>query len=292
MTLGQRIQELRKQKGLSQEGLGELLGVSRQAISRWEMDGAVPEVDKLIAMSKLFGVTLNHLLGVEEPALPAAEPAPRAGGELRPRRLLAGALAACLALGGLSFGLWREKGQLERQMTALAQGQERVYTTKPLFASASCTLSDLELGFHQGHGSQTLTVTVTAEPVEELAGWEFLGLTAVIDGHDPWARPGEEGRGRDWTEERTVEMRKNLLGRAYTGKLVLEEYGGEEIVIGASFRDPVTGLTADMEELFRVDYTKSREGYHYIQSVTARDGRRISAVPPMLELQLPDPRFS
>ena len=69
-------------------------------------------------------------------------------------------------------------------------------------------------------------------------------------------------------------------------------YGGEEIVIGASFRDPVTGLTADMEELFRVDYTKSREGYHYIQSVTARDGRRISAVPPMLELQLPDPRFS
>ena len=45
MTLGQRIQELRKQKGLSQEGLGEKLGVSRQAVSRSEMDGAVPEVD-------------------------------------------------------------------------------------------------------------------------------------------------------------------------------------------------------------------------------------------------------
>ncbi len=38
MTLGQRIQALRKQHGLSQEGLGERLGVSRQAISRWEMD--------------------------------------------------------------------------------------------------------------------------------------------------------------------------------------------------------------------------------------------------------------
>ena len=51
MTLGQRIQELRKKQGLSQEALGEKLGVSRQAISRWEMDGAVPEVDKLIALS-------------------------------------------------------------------------------------------------------------------------------------------------------------------------------------------------------------------------------------------------
>lgn len=65
MTLGQRIQELRKQNNLSQEALGEKLGVSRQAISRWEMDGAVPEVDKLIALSKLFSVSLNDLLQVE-----------------------------------------------------------------------------------------------------------------------------------------------------------------------------------------------------------------------------------
>lgn len=73
MTLGQRIQALRKQHGLSQEGLGERLGVSRQAISRWEMDGAVPEVDKLIAMARLFGVSLNQLLGVEEPEQPVSE---------------------------------------------------------------------------------------------------------------------------------------------------------------------------------------------------------------------------
>ena len=65
MTLGQRIQELRKQRDLSQEALGEKLGVSRQAVSRWEMDGAVPEVDKLIAMSRLFGVSLDLLLDVE-----------------------------------------------------------------------------------------------------------------------------------------------------------------------------------------------------------------------------------
>ena len=65
MTLGQKIQTLRHDAGLSQEGLGEKLGVSRQAISKWEADGAVPEVDKLIALSRLFEVNLHDLLQVE-----------------------------------------------------------------------------------------------------------------------------------------------------------------------------------------------------------------------------------
>lgn len=67
MTLGQRIQELRKQAGLSQEGLGEALGVSRQAVSKWESDGGIPELDTLIAMSRLFHITVGQLLGVETP---------------------------------------------------------------------------------------------------------------------------------------------------------------------------------------------------------------------------------
>lgn len=67
MTLGQRIQQLRKQKGLSQEALGEALGVSRQAVSKWEGDNGIPELDTLIAMSRLFAVPLGELLGVEEP---------------------------------------------------------------------------------------------------------------------------------------------------------------------------------------------------------------------------------
>ena len=73
MTLGQRIQELRKQQGLSQEKLGELLGVSRQAVSKWEGDNGIPELDTLIAMSRLFGVTVGRLLGVEEDSEPQAE---------------------------------------------------------------------------------------------------------------------------------------------------------------------------------------------------------------------------
>ena len=66
MTIGQRIAELRRQNNLSQEALGEALGVTRQSISKWESDGALPEIEKLAAMSRLFGVSVGALLGVEE----------------------------------------------------------------------------------------------------------------------------------------------------------------------------------------------------------------------------------
>ena len=81
-TLGRRIQEARKAAGLSQESLGERLGVSRQAVSKWEADAAVPELENLIAMSRIFGVTIGALLGVEPAAEePAEEEATETPGE-------------------------------------------------------------------------------------------------------------------------------------------------------------------------------------------------------------------
>lgn len=67
MTTGGRIAQKRKALGLSQEALGDQLGVSRQAIYKWESDSALPEIDKLIALSRLFGVSVGWLLGVEAP---------------------------------------------------------------------------------------------------------------------------------------------------------------------------------------------------------------------------------
>ena len=67
MTIGQRVAQKRKELGLSQEALGDQLGVSRQSIYKWESDSALPEIDKLIALSRLFGVSVGWLLGVEEP---------------------------------------------------------------------------------------------------------------------------------------------------------------------------------------------------------------------------------
>ncbi|HCC35217.1 MAG TPA: transcriptional regulator [Ruminococcaceae bacterium] len=61
-NIEERIQELRKNKGLSQEQLAELLGVSRQAVSKWESGQSLPEIEKLIAMSGLFGVTVDYIL--------------------------------------------------------------------------------------------------------------------------------------------------------------------------------------------------------------------------------------
>ena len=73
MTIGQRIAQNRKNLGLSQEALGEKLGVSRQSIYKWESDAALPEIEKLIALSRLFSISVGALLGVEEDAAPAPE---------------------------------------------------------------------------------------------------------------------------------------------------------------------------------------------------------------------------
>ena len=62
MSLGEKIREQRKQAGLSQEQLADILGVSRQSISKWESDIAYPETDKLIELGKLFDCSMDYLL--------------------------------------------------------------------------------------------------------------------------------------------------------------------------------------------------------------------------------------
>lgn len=66
MDIGQRIAEIRKEARLSQEAFGEALGVSRQAISKWESGVSIPDVEKLILLSKLYGTPVGWILGVEE----------------------------------------------------------------------------------------------------------------------------------------------------------------------------------------------------------------------------------
>jgi len=62
MQLSEKIAALRKRAGLSQEQLSEALGVSRQAVSKWESGGAMPELDKVVQLSRVFGVTTDALL--------------------------------------------------------------------------------------------------------------------------------------------------------------------------------------------------------------------------------------
>ena len=73
MTMGEKIQDLRRRSGMSQDALAEQLGVSRQAVSKWERDEAVPEADKIVSLAKVFHISTDYLL-LDEPA-PQSAPA-------------------------------------------------------------------------------------------------------------------------------------------------------------------------------------------------------------------------
>ncbi|NMA50501.1 MAG: helix-turn-helix transcriptional regulator [Mollicutes bacterium] len=62
MTFGQKLKEIRKRFGLSQEQLAEIMNVSRQAITKWENDNGLPDISNLQELSKVFGVTIDYLL--------------------------------------------------------------------------------------------------------------------------------------------------------------------------------------------------------------------------------------
>lgn len=62
MKIGEKITLLRMSKDISQEELAEMLGVSRQSVSKWEMGGALPQIDKVLQLSKIFGVSTDELL--------------------------------------------------------------------------------------------------------------------------------------------------------------------------------------------------------------------------------------
>ena len=62
MNMADRIQSLRKSKGFSQEELADKVGVSRQAVSKWESEQSTPDIEKIIIMSELFEVTTDYIL--------------------------------------------------------------------------------------------------------------------------------------------------------------------------------------------------------------------------------------
>jgi len=97
MKLSEKIVRLRKSRGMSQEALAEALGVSRQAVSRWEVGSALPDASNLLQLSRLFGVSADYLLndeyGEEQENVPQ--------GKAAPKRRTARVAGLCLA----GFGL-------------------------------------------------------------------------------------------------------------------------------------------------------------------------------------------
>lgn len=115
MEFQQRLYELRKRSGLSQEGLADLLGVTRQAVQKWESGASRPDMDNLAALARYFNVTLDYLVTGQEAASPASEPAPTIVNnyytafhyEYKSRRTLFGLPLVHICLGHRGMGVAR-----------------------------------------------------------------------------------------------------------------------------------------------------------------------------------------
>ena len=91
MTFGEKLQKLRKARGWTQEELAQQMGVSRQSLSKWESDAALPDTAHVVALSDLFGVSTDYLLRESTPdtAAPSGPlPAPAAPQKRIPRSTL------------------------------------------------------------------------------------------------------------------------------------------------------------------------------------------------------------
>ncbi len=110
MKFGEKLQKLRKQSGLSQEQLAARLTVSRQAVSKWELDDTMPDTENVIQLSRIFGVSCDYLLReeVDEPGAALAvqdlpQPAQPGGAHLDRQGWTHNAFA--LSLGVCALGL-------------------------------------------------------------------------------------------------------------------------------------------------------------------------------------------
>ena len=100
MNLGETIYKLRTEKNLSQVDLAEMLEVSRQSISKWENNSAVPELEKIVRLSEIFGVSLDELVKGEERPRDTEKDVNIAGTEKKeqgfPPRKIAGTILFCM----------------------------------------------------------------------------------------------------------------------------------------------------------------------------------------------------
>lgn len=110
MQFHENLMRLRKQNGLSQEELGNQLDVSRQTVSKWELGQTTPEMDKLMALSELFGVSIDCLVGKENNTVCTEKPLSMTGRwhyEYKSEKTFKGIPLVHVNLG---VGLYRAKG--------------------------------------------------------------------------------------------------------------------------------------------------------------------------------------
>ena len=218
MTLGNRIAALRKAAGLSQEALAAKLGVSRQAIGKWEADASLPGLDNLHQLARELGVSIDALLagepGTEQPApaggAEAEQAAPAAEGTEGPdaaeegpqapvfitkeeaallegqasrlrRRLLAAGAPMALALLALAAGLVWQGGRLTALQSQLALAQGNIATLDGSLNLLQSRLDTVITGQGQSVSSESLAASwdVQAKDYSPAEGRVLMSLSAT-----------------------------------------------------------------------------------------------------------------
>ena len=167
MTLSEKIAYCRRRNGLSQEELAEKIGVSRQAVSKWETGEAQPEIGKLRQLSDAFGVSTDWLLSEEEPVEPKQAPVQNTASEAE-------------KLPGILGKLFRRFGWLAGVYTIVAG------TLISIVGLAAILISNAMLnGFHEstsqmydGFGSMA-SVMESATPINPVA---IIGTIILVFG--------------------------------------------------------------------------------------------------------------
>lgn len=172
MTLGEKLQKLRQQQGLSQDALAERLGVSRQAVSKWERDEALPELDKIVRLSEIFGVSLDALLKDR----PSPEPPRETPTGTPPRKRSGIAGLEILQWGGLLGGAALTVWSLTQFISALLVRQVMEGVVSDTL-SEYVYLEGMEAAapFFQ-QGGQLLLLTLIAPAAKLLAGVALICL--------------------------------------------------------------------------------------------------------------------
>lgn len=205
MTTGEKIAALRKEQGMSQEALGEKLGLSRQAVSKWEADQAVPTMDNLMELSKLFGVPVDTLLRPDAELMPKAEDSDESwpGAENQPvrsgnRKWKIAAIAAagllCVSVVCSAVSLWRVLAMQQQIDTLRMQsGPSTIYYPDNTSAENSDLADWSENVTVDRQNTDNLLVTVSAVPRSMMDG--ETAKFVVRSGDQSWECDAEDNNG-------------------------------------------------------------------------------------------------
>lgn len=190
MTFGEKLQTLRKSKGLSQEQLAVQLSVSRQAISKWELGESKPDLDNIVQISNLFSVTTDFLL--KDAPIPESQPTTEEtqASNAVAVQILYIASVALMAIGLFSaFGGWYEEqtetaiwgGMIIQIVGLVGLGIGRVLSPNPVPFSIQC--ANYAIGVWMPVSMLTSLLRrgiITPYPTDFYAILIFLLLYAVI----------------------------------------------------------------------------------------------------------------